>query len=194
MPQAFTDWVGVAGFVLALTALYLQYAAHRSDRAELQIASKGLYQGEIVQAFGTSVPVTLKISVVPAIRGLEPSPPSPSRGTHFDVTLVALNHGRRPIRLISATVTYLDKLGTTQSVVKPIDELLTEEKRRAVISISADASVLGKEPAFISLLDELGVCLQRTLVIPDRQVTAAQVAAASRRLYCVDPAFKSTSP
>lgn len=187
LPQTFTDWIGVAGFILALTALGVQYAAYRSDRAELQIGSEALYGYQIVSKLGESTAESVRISVVPATRRLEPST---SSGPRFDLTLVAVNHGRRPIRLISATLTYLDKLGRTQSVMQPIDELLTEERRRAVLTITADAAVLGKEPALISLLDERGVCLQRTLVVPELQ---EQIAAASKRLYCVDPAFKNST-
>ena len=170
------DWLAVAGFVLGLTALVLDLRSAWTDRAILK-----------VRAFATEPPAGSSIE----FRVLGPVPSDAQLSWMFNedgavarlnervvtsaatidgkparpLFAVATNEGRRPIRLISATITYGASNGNLRLASQPIDYLLTEdERRRAIIDIATAGETMFSAPLAVGVLDEVGNCYWSVIV------------------------------
>lgn len=207
LPQGASDWIGIAGFVLASLVLVFDRVDRREERPDIHLetrttavdrSGKAIHARVLEPALGPASVVrwtfgneaafvTAEVDGRPAkvaafIGDEQIDPERPLK-----LSAVATNRGSRPLRFISATATYAGSDGLLRQETKRTDLVVDEERRRAVVEVAPRDARLLSVPLAVGMLDELKTCHVVLIKGSSAERFRQTLDSKSRDYFCSDP-------
>jgi len=204
LPQGLADWLGIAGFVVAVLTFATDSIQKYWDRPTITLDTPNRSSAvpSLPMTFSVAEPLPSGASIAwsftgagvrASVNGEQAAIKVTVNGRTIDVarplriSAVATNRGTHPLRFVSATVTYGTIMGTLKQRTKAVDVIVEEGRRRAVIEVATDDAAFLSIPLAIGVLDELGECHSKFIEGPGKYAFAQLLSKRPLQTFCSDP-------